>query len=68
MTPIQFSSDTMPTATRIGKLSKPARKAIRKAQRKLHKALRAKDLTTFSIAVGMAQTAIGKARFQTQVR
>lgn len=40
-----------------------AQKAIKKAKRKLRKALSASSLLEMSIAVGMAQTAIAKAKF-----
>ena len=45
------------------KRSKSAQKALRKAKRKLRKALHAASIMEMTIAVGMAQTAINKAKF-----
>lgn len=68
MTP-KLLSDMLLPSPKLDKLArkhKGARSALKKLQRKLRQARKARNLTEIRILLGMAQAALAKAEFLTQ--
>lgn len=65
MTPNKLAAMLLPSPklNRLARKSKGAKKAVGKARRKLREAVRAKDLTSIRLLLGMAQVALNKAEF-----
>lgn len=68
MTPKLIRSLLLPSPQldKLARKSKSAKKSVAKARRKLQQAIRAKDLTSIRLLIGMAQTALAKAEFLAQ--
>lgn len=62
----QLIAEEKQTEKRLRK-NKKATNALKKAKRKLRKAIRQDSLQAIQISIGMAQTALSKAKFLTSV-